>query len=206
MAERKVVMSKSLVCADQSWTSHWAVEAALAHPDFKDLCWTSLQPAIFTTMVAASCAQFVQEYRKTGKQGQLKITFDEKTPVAVIEAADVGLVGAKLLAMEDYSQHNQQKYILGGPENITGQDMVNMVSKIIGGEKVQDVSYRNMDFLDYLVEIGFLPERFKPSLFAAVEGLWEGKGSLEALPTSQAVMDFAPPSSRCEDILKEMVQ
>ena len=47
---------------------HWALEALLAAPKFAGMQWTSLQPNLFSAFYFASAAEFVQGYRRIGKQ------------------------------------------------------------------------------------------------------------------------------------------
>ncbi|KAG4431022.1 hypothetical protein IFR05_013497 [Cadophora sp. M221] len=93
--------------------AHWAIENLLSQPEFKDLQWTSLQPNFFTISHLALVADWVKKYRETGGT-----------------ANDVGNVGAHLLALDDPSPYNHGRYIVSGPEDITGKDLVKLPRKL----------------------------------------------------------------------------
>ncbi|KAG7149141.1 hypothetical protein HYQ46_001954 [Verticillium longisporum] len=94
--------------------SHWAIEALLSSPEFKRLRWTPL-----------------------------KLTAAEDVPVGIIHADDVGEFAAHLLVEEDVAPHNGAKYVLNGPEDITGRQIVALVEQEIG-TKVEEVHYKDM--------------------------------------------------------------
>ncbi|KAG7126823.1 hypothetical protein HYQ44_000543 [Verticillium longisporum] len=123
--------------------SHWAIEALLSSPEFKRLRWTSLQPNVFSSFHLQPAATLVNEFRKTGKQSPLKLTAAEDVPVGIIHADDVGEFAAHLLVEEDVAPHNGAKYVLNGPEDITGRQIVALVEQEIG-TKVEEVHYKDM--------------------------------------------------------------
>jgi hypothetical protein len=53
------------------------------------------------------------------------------------------------LSAEDHSIHNKKKYVLNGPEDLTGRAIVELVEKEIGA-KVRNVKFRDLDFLDQM--------------------------------------------------------
>ena len=140
--------------------THWAIEAMLSSPEFKALQWTSLQPNVFTTFWLAPAAGLVKNYRETGKQETLRLMASEDAPVGVVEPSDVGGFAARLLLTKDVQKHNGAKYVMNGPEDITGKQVVEMVEKAIG-EPVKDVVFKDMSFLDAYVE-GAASEQMEP--------------------------------------------
>lgn len=107
--------------------AHWAIENLLSQPEFKSLQWTSLQPNFFTASYLASAANWIKAYRKIGKQETLAMNPSADAAVAMIDPEDVGNVGAHLLALEDPTLHNHARYVLSGPEDVTGKRIVELV-------------------------------------------------------------------------------
>ena len=112
--------------------AHWAIEQLLASPAFEKLSWSSLQPHIFLPMILAPAAEFVKEFRKSGKQGKLSLFVNENKPAGLIDPDDVGRAAAHLLASSAFSLYNRKKLVLNGPEQITGAQIIEMVEKHIG--------------------------------------------------------------------------
>ncbi|TGO48367.1 hypothetical protein BCON_0242g00030 [Botryotinia convoluta] len=131
--------------------SHWAIENLLGQTEFKSMQWTSLQPNFFSTTYLASTADWIKSYRKTGKQETLNIVPDADMAVAMIDPDDVGTIGAHLLALEDPKPHNHAKYILSGPEDVTGRDIVRIVEQY-AGIKVEKTEFKVTSWLDDLIE------------------------------------------------------
>ncbi|KAJ0166081.1 hypothetical protein CTA2_8786 [Colletotrichum tanaceti] len=127
--------------------THWAIETLLGSPEFEPLRWTSLQPNVFTQLYLGPAAELVRNFAKTGKQETLKLLASEDGPVGAIDSSEVGHFAAHLLVQEDVSPYNKAKYVMNGPEDITGRGIVDMVEKSIG-TKVEDVSFRNLEFID----------------------------------------------------------
>lgn len=181
--------------------SHWAIEALLGSPEFRDLQWTSLQPNVFSTFYLYNAVEFVKQYRETGKQTTLRLLASEDAPVGIIDADEVGVVAAYLLAQEDTAVHNQAKYVLNGPQDITGQQIVGMVEREIG-TKVQHVSYKDMSFVDSM------PHRGAPEMIASIKyapvTAWEGKCT--ASTTSKEVLELAAPRRTPADMFKSLLE
>jgi hypothetical protein len=112
--------------------TYWAIEMLLGQPEFKALHWTSLQPNLFTTMGLNATAEFIKEFKKTGKQGPLSMMMDASTPAGLINPYDVGVIAAHLLAQEDTNPHNNANYVLNGPEDVTGEQVFKMANQYIG--------------------------------------------------------------------------
>lgn len=184
--------------------THWAIENLLSQPEFKSLQWTSLQPQVFTNSYFTTCVSWLQNCKKTGKQEPLGLMADESTPNAVLDPSDVGELGAHLLAQDDPSKHSGARYVINGPENITGKQMVEILEQHIG-EKVQKVTYNDMSFIDGLRQSGDMNEQAVRSIALAPVPTWEGRGSVEAMPTSEEVLELAPPRRGASRMLREML-
>jgi uncharacterized protein YbjT (DUF2867 family) len=184
--------------------SHWAIEAMLSSPEFKGLQWTSLQPNIFSQFVLAPAAELIKQYRKTGTQDTLRLIVSADTPIGIIDSDDVGVVAARLLCQEDPAVHNKAKYVLNGPEDITGKQIVDMVEQYIGTQ-VENVSYRDVLFLDQMAAAA--PQESKNVILSirhAPETAWEGKCT--ASTTSREVLELAAPRRTPADVLKSLLE
>jgi uncharacterized protein YbjT (DUF2867 family) len=182
---------------------HWAVEALLGSPEFAPLQWTSLQPNVFTAFYLAPAADFIKHYRRTGKQpGTLRLMASRDAPVGVIDADDVGVVAARLLCERDPSPHNRAKYVLNGPEDVTGEQIVGMVEQQIG-TKVESVSYKDVSFVEDMAAASGYSKSVILSIKHAPETAWEGKCS--ASTTSKEVLDLAPPKRTVAEGFKAML-
>jgi uncharacterized protein YbjT (DUF2867 family) len=184
---------------------HWAIEALLGSPEFAPLQWTSLQPNIFTAFYLASAAEFVKAYRKTGRQpGPLLLIASQDAPVGIIDADEVGVVAAHLLCERDPSRHNRAKYVLNGPEDVTGEQIVGMVEQRIG-ERVESVSYKDVSFVDDMAAASKDLNSKIVILSAkhAAETAWEGKCT--ASTTSKEVLELAAPTRTVADGFKALL-
>lgn len=185
---------------------HWAIEALLSSPEFNNLQWTSLQPNIFSTLIMSPAAEFIKKYRKTGQQDTLRLALSEDAPVGIIDPDDVGLIAAHLLAQDNTSVHNKAKYILNGPEDITGRKIVNMVEQHIGAP-VKDVIYKDVSFIDMLYEYQYAATKQSKnviySIKHALETAWEGKCSTST--TSKEILDLAAPKTTPADVLERLL-
>jgi len=170
---------------------HWAIEQLLGSPQFTKMQWSSLQPNVFFAFTLPPAVEFVKNYRKGGKQGTLGLMLDEKAPVGVVDADDVGRFAAALLSAEDHSIHNKKKYVLNGPEDLTGRAIVDLVEKEIG-TKVQNVKFRDVDFVDQMAASS--PQaHLVQSIREAPVTAWDGKCSIAT--TSKEVYDLASPQT-----------
>ena len=183
--------------------THWAIENMLSQPEFKGLQWTSLQPNIFTTMYLASAAELIKQYRKTGKQQTLRLMASADVPNAPIDPDEVGTVAAHLLAKDDTSSHNRAKYVLQGPEDITGEQIVQMVEQHIG-TKVKDVSFKDTTFIDEWVASRGETAHLILTIKHAPEVSWEGKTT--ASTTSKEILELAAPSRTPADVMRSLLE
>lgn len=185
--------------------AHWAIENLLSQPEFKSLQWTSLQPNFFTASYLASTADWIKAYQKTGKQEILTMNPSADGAVAMIDPKDVGTVAAHLLALEDPSPHNQARYVLSGPEDVTGKRIVALVEQYIGVQ-VQHVEFKSTSWIQEYITAGVYPEKVLASILAGCEPLWRNECTLAETPTSKEIMELAPPKRTIADALKSMVE
>lgn len=183
--------------------THWAIEHTLDQPEYDSMLWTSLQANPFAPTVLVSILQWFQDYKTTGKQGPLKLNIGEADKVAVIDPDDVGHIAATLLATVDPKVHNKARYIIRGPEDNTGKDLVDLVEKY-AGVKVEEVRFRDKSFTDNYTQWGYA-ERHIPSLTTALYPIWASKLSIANSPTAKEILDIAPPTTRLEDSLRAML-
>lgn len=181
---------------------HWAVEALLGSPEFKALQWSSLQPNVFSTFTMAPAVGFIKNYRETGKQEKLRLMLSEDAPVGVIHPDDVGIFAAKLLLEKDTTKHNNMKYVLNGPEDITGKQTVELVEKQIGA-KVEHVIYKDLSFVDEMAKAAPGVAHLILTIKRAPNTAWEG--ACTASTTSEEVLKLAPPQHRPAAVLQSLL-
>lgn len=181
--------------------THWAIETMLEQPAFSKLYWTSLQPTGFAPMILYPAAELIKRVRAGEKQDTLRILLND-APSAIIDPYDISRVAAKLLVQEDISKHNKAKYTLTGPEDINGEQIVEMVEKYIG-KKVEDVSFKDVTVLD---EVFATPGESKNVIRSANLGpITTWAGLLTASTTSKEVLELAPPIITPADTLKALL-
>ncbi|GFF22593.1 hypothetical protein IFM61606_08557.1, partial [Aspergillus udagawae] len=187
--------------------THWAIEALLSSPEFNGLQWTSLQPNVFSPLYLSSAAEFIKQYRKTGKQETLRLMASKDAPVGIIDPDEVGVLAARLLAQDDPAVHNKAKYVLNGSEDITGSQIVDMIEQRIG-TKVKDVSYKDMSFIDTIYEHKFAATQQSKNIILSIkhapETAWEGKCT--ASTTSKEVLELAAPKRTPAEVLRALLE
>lgn len=187
--------------------THWAIETLLDSPQFSALQWTSLQPNVFSQLYLSSAAELIKQFRKTGKQDTLALMASEDAPIGIIDPAEVGVLAAHLLAQEDTGAHNKAKYVLNGPEDITGAQLVDMVEQQIG-TRVENVSYKNMSFVDSYIQLNFSgtqhSENVLSSIKHALKAAWDGQCS--ASTTSKEVLALAAPKRTPAEVLQDLLK
>ncbi|KAA8909131.1 hypothetical protein TRICI_004635 [Trichomonascus ciferrii] len=185
--------------------NHWAIEALLSSPELSELQWSSLQANSFQPFVLASAAEFVKEFRSTGKQPDaLKLMAAEDAPVGLIDPEEVGIFAAHLLAQDDVSPHNKARYVVNGPEDITGRQIVALVEQAIG-EKVNNVVYKDVSFVDAIYNSN--PHHSRNLIMSAKHAqvtAWEGKCTTST--TSKQVLQIAPPKRTPSETFKALLQ
>ena len=159
--------------------------------------------AKFTGTFLYGAAAFIKQYRETGKQATLSLIIAADAPMGLIDSNDVGIFAAHLLSQADISQHNRAKYVLNGPEDITGEQVVKIVESIIG-ERVEDVKYKDLSMLDYMVSETKGSKNVISSIKDGVVSWWEGQHKAES--TSKQVLEIAAPQVTAEQALRAMVE
>ncbi|KAJ5774716.1 hypothetical protein N7457_009612 [Penicillium paradoxum] len=186
--------------------THWAIEALLSSPEFTNLQWTSLQPNVFSQFYLSTAAELIKQYRNTGKQIVLQLMASKDAPVGIIDPYDVGVVAAHLLSQEDPTVHNKAKYVLNGPEDITGKQTVDMVEQHIG-TAVQEVHYEDVSFVDLLYDNVYAATYQSKNVILSVKHAlktgWEGKCA--ASTTSKQVLELAAPKRTPAEVLKALL-
>ncbi|KAK8054890.1 hypothetical protein PG993_000117 [Apiospora rasikravindrae] len=158
--------------------THWAIEEMLSTPVFEPLKWTSLQPNAFSALAFFTAGLFVKKYRESsGKQDEpLRLLADPDAPIGIIDADDIGPIAARLLVHADPTVHNRGKYVVNGPEDITGRQMVAMVEREIGAP-VREFSYKDMSYVESMAAAADEGHRtLILSIRHAMEVLWRGRG------------------------------
>lgn len=182
--------------------SHWAIEALLSTPEFAPLRWTSLQPNVFHQTWLYGAVQFVNAFRATGKQEKFLLPASEDAPNASVDADDVGVIAAKLLLLEDSTVHNKAKYVIHGPEDVTGRQIVELVEARIG--KVEDVVFKDLSFIEYMAAAAEgQSKNVIRSIRYAVETGWNGETT--ASKTSKEILELAAPKRTAAEVFKAML-
>ncbi|KAK2736181.1 hypothetical protein FQN57_000855 [Myotisia sp. PD_48] len=186
--------------------SHWAIETLLDSPEFARLQWTSLQPNIFSGVWFRSAAEFIKQYTKTGRQDTLKLIASKAAPVGIVDPFEVGVFAAHLLSQDDPATHNKAKYVLNGPEDITGGQIVGMVEQHIGTQ-VKDVIYNDVSFIDSIYDLNYEATKQSRNVILSIkygtETAWEGKCS--TITTSREVSSIAPPKRTPTEMLNALL-
>ncbi|GKZ99411.1 hypothetical protein AnigIFM60653_005155 [Aspergillus niger] len=187
--------------------THWAIEAMLGSAEFSALKWTSLQPNVFLNFYMALGAEYIKQYKRTGELVPLKLMASKDAPVAPIHPDEVGVFAAHLLALDDPSPHSGAKYVLNGPEDITGEQLVGLVEQHIG-TKVKDVKYQDLSFLDAMLDSQYEGSSESMTVIKSIKyaplTMWEGK--CNAATTSKEVLDIAPPRRTPTEVLEDLLK
>ncbi|PCD33703.1 hypothetical protein AU210_009921 [Fusarium oxysporum f. sp. radicis-cucumerinum] len=183
--------------------THWAIETLLSSPEFDRLKWTSLQPNVFTQFWLGPAAGLIKTFRETGKQETLRLMASEDAPVGIIDSNEVGVFAAHLLASEDVTPHSKAKYVMNGPEDITGRQIVGLVEEYIG-TKVEDVVFKDMSMIEQFAAHTQQSKNVILSIKHAPETAWEGKCGVAT--TSKEVLQIAAPKNTPAEILKTLVR
>lgn len=112
----------------------------------------------------------------------LRLMLPEDAPVGIIDPSEVGVIAAYLLAQDDTSVHNHAKYVLNGPEDINGKQIVDMIEQHIGAP-VKDVSYKDVSFIAMLYEYQYAATKQSKNVIYSISGPLRrhGKGSARFL-------------------------
>ena len=183
--------------------AHWAIESVLDSPAFEKLGWSSLQPHIFIPMILAPAAEFVEEYRKTGKQTKLSLFVNESMPAGLIDPDDVGRAAAHLIAADDISPYNRKRLVLNGPQEITGAQIIEMVEKQIGA-KVGGVVWNDTSLIEQMAEQSPENKNIILSVRDAATEYWES--GIKDAPTSKEILELCPPKRTAKEIFEELLE
>ncbi|RAH85804.1 NmrA-like family protein [Aspergillus japonicus CBS 114.51] len=189
--------------------AHWAIESLLGSPEFHDLQWTSLQPNIFAGFWLASAAEFIKHSRTTnGKQGMLRLMASETAPVGIVDPDEVGAFAAHLLVEADPAVHHRARYVLNGPVDVTGREIVQMVGERVGAP-VERVRYEDLSDLDAYLEQEYMgtPQSSRNVVWSVKHALrtaWEGKCA--ASTTSREVLEIAAPKQTPAQVLDDLLK
>ncbi len=183
--------------------THWAIETLLSSPAFQGLKWTSLQPNIFSPLYLGSAAGLVKTVRETGKQHTLRLVASRDAPVGIIDPDDVGTLAAHLLAEKDPTRHNNARYVLNGPEDITGHQIVKMIEDHIGTQ-VEDVRYEDTSFVDQWAAQTPESKNVILSIRYAPETAWAGECT--ASTTSKEILELAAPKRTPAEVFTALLE
>jgi uncharacterized protein YbjT (DUF2867 family) len=184
--------------------THWAIENMLQQPEFGDMAWTSLRPNGFTSMAFISVMGWLKEYKESGVMEPLPLLMGKEDRVAVVDPDDVGEIAATLLGIDDPGCHNGKKYVIRGPADTTGQDIVALVEGVIG-EKVKEVKYRESSIVTGLSAMGY-PPVLVAAIMTGLEPMWAGKWAVGGgVPTSKEILELCPPTTRAADSFKALL-
>jgi hypothetical protein len=182
--------------------THWAIEALLSSPEFDCLRWTSLQSNLFSQFVLMPSAGLIKKCLDTGKQETLRLLKSEDAGVGIIDSNDVGIFAAYLLVTMDVTRHNKAKYVLNGPEDISGRQIVAMAEEYTG-TSVEDVVLKDTSFVEHMAAQSKEYPNVILSVRLAPETAWEGKCRIDT--TSKEVIEIAAPISIAAQVLKTML-
>lgn len=183
--------------------THWAIEAMLSQPEFNNMHWSSLQPNGFAPMVLWAAAELIKEQKKTGKQSSLSLMMDATTPTGLIDPYDVGVVAAHLLAQENTAAHNKARYVLNGPGDVTGEEIVRMAEQHIG-EPIKDVKFKDLSLQDHIIATTTESKNVVGSIKFSAASMWEGKAKAET--TSKEILQLYAPKRTVAQVLEQMVE
>ncbi|KAF2626082.1 NAD(P)-binding protein [Macroventuria anomochaeta] len=183
--------------------THWAIETMLESPPFVNLHWTSLQPNVFSTFWLGNAAEMIKKVQSGGKQDTLRLLASRYAPIGIIDPQDVSVVAAKLLLQQDTTVHNKAKYVLNGPEDITGDQIVAMVEERIGA-KVEDVKFKDSTFLDDMVAASSESKNVIESIRHAAEVAWAGLCKAET--TSKEILELTAPKKTPAEVLEMLLR
>ncbi|OAA35884.1 NmrA-like family protein [Beauveria brongniartii RCEF 3172] len=140
--------------------------------------------------------------REAGKQETLRLLLSEDAPVGIIDSDDVGILAAHLLVAEDVTRHNKAKYVLNGPENISGRHIVAMAEEYLG-TKVETVAYKDTSFIEDMAAQSDESRNVILSIKHAADTVWEGKCGIDT--PSKEVFNIAAPKRTPAQVFKTLL-
>ncbi|OJI80519.1 hypothetical protein ASPTUDRAFT_129437 [Aspergillus tubingensis CBS 134.48] len=164
-------------------------------------------PNGFTNYLMPSIVEYIKGFKRNGELGPLSLMISKDAPFAPIDPDEVGVFAAHLLALDDPSPHNGQRYVLNGPEDITGEQLVGLVEQHIG-TKVEEVTYEDLSLLDAMLESQYEGSGQSMTVIKSIKyaplTVWEGK--CNASTTSKEVLAIAPPRRTPAEVLEDMLK
>ena len=164
--------------------------------------WTSLQPNVFSNFYLAPAAAVVRRFRETGEVDTLRLIASKDAPVGIIDPDEVGVFAARLLCERDPGVHDRAKYVMAGPEDITGEGIVRLVEGYIG-RRVERVVFEDMAFVDDMAAASQESKNVILSIKQAAESAWAGQCT--ASTTSREVLELAAPVRTPAEVLKSLL-
>ncbi|KAK3639845.1 hypothetical protein LTR56_012225 [Elasticomyces elasticus] len=124
--------------------------------------------------------------------------------MVLIDPYDVGVSAAHFLAQEDTAEHNQVRYVLNGPEDVTGEQITALVEKHISAT-VGEVRYNDISFVDYIADQQTSESKnvLRSIRYAAIP-MWEGKAKADT--TSKEVLRLYAPKRTMAEVFEAMVR
>ncbi|KAJ0336240.1 hypothetical protein COL922a_008202 [Colletotrichum nupharicola] len=138
----------------------------------------------------------------TGKQQPLKLIASEDAAVGIIDPFEVGCLAAHLLIGEDVKPHDRAKYVLNGPEDVTGRQIVEMIEQSLG-TRVEDVQFKDVSFVEDMAAQSQQSKSVIRSIKYALETAWEGKCSTST--TSREIFDIYTPKVTPAEPFKKLM-
>jgi hypothetical protein len=102
----------------------------------------------------------------------------------------------------DVTRHNKKKYVLNGPVDITGNEILELVQEAIG-EEVKDVRFKDMSFVEDMAAQTKESKNVVRRLRYAMKTTWAGKTTVAT--TSKEVLEIAPPTRGLAEMWTEML-
>ncbi|KAI7671107.1 hypothetical protein KC319_g5660, partial [Hortaea werneckii] len=103
---------------------------------------------------------------------------------------------------EDSAPHNGKRYVVNGPEDITGEQVTKLVEHYLG-EPVKDARYADLSMIDdYAGQYPGSKNLIRSVQYAPVTS-WEGKAKAET--TSKEVLELYAPKRTVSDVLGQMI-
>jgi hypothetical protein len=146
----------------------------------------------------------VRRFEESGKQEPLGIILGEEDSVAILDAGDVGAIAGTLLAHRDVEEHDGKKYVIRGPENVSGKDVLEWVEEA-AGTRVEEVVWRDTSMIKGLGEKGY-PENVIESIMCTCEPAWAGLCRTDVVPTSEEVVRLKAPRGSAKERFMALVK
>lgn len=158
---------------------------------------------MFLPFVLSPAVEYIKRHRESGNLQKFTTMLSADAPVGAVEPTEVRVFAAYLLAQEDITTHNNKRYVLNGPEDINGEQIVKLIEGYIG-VKLEEVEFRDLSFIDAMAANTNGSKNVISTIKYALDTAYSGECS--AATTSREVLEIAPPKSTPEDVLKRMLE